>query len=118
MVQVKATKSIETVWNILRAELSPRRETAVNTPHAVKTAYQEFKQTHPEWANSLFDETFLCQEAAPLFANGKLPNAKQLAQAWRNQFNVGTTTQRATDIRKVQPIAAVFLQMVRQELRQ
>ncbi|GJM40684.1 MAG: hypothetical protein DHS20C20_09660 [Ardenticatenaceae bacterium] len=118
MYQVNPTKSIETVWNVFRAGLSSRRETAVIIPHAVQAAYQEFQQTHPEWANSLFDGTFLCQDAAPLFANGKLPNAKQLAKAWRSQFKVGTSAQKDADIRKVQPVAAIFLQMVRQELHQ
>lgn len=118
MNQATAGKSVKNVLDLFKIDVSWKRETAVTTPHAVKAAYQEFRQTHPKWANSLFDETFLYQVAAPLFANGTLPTAKKLAIAWRSQFKVGTSSQRAADIRKVQPVAAIFLQMVRQELRQ
>ena len=118
MYQLKASNTVRTIWHFFRAELAAKRATAVTIPHAVKVAYQEFQKTHPQWANSLFDETFLCAKAAPLFANGALPTAKKLATAWRNQFQVGTPAQKTVDVQKVQPVAAVFLQMVRRELQQ
>lgn len=117
MYQLKATKTVRNVWQIFRAGLTEKTNTAVSTEKAVRIAYQEFEQLYPEWAASLFDERFLHHNAAPLFANGRVPAAYQLANAWRNQFNVGTPTQKAADIRKMQPVAAIFLQMVRQELR-
>ncbi|WP_420641848.1 hypothetical protein [Candidatus Leptofilum sp.] len=117
MYQLKANNIFRTIGNVFSAGLAPQSKTAVSTPHAVKAAYQTFQQSHPEWAASLFDETFLCRNAAPLFANGTLPTAEQLATAWRNQFNVGSPDQQTADIQKVMPVAAVFLQLVRRELR-
>lgn len=115
MYQLFSGKPVAILFNVLNLA-EGRRQTAVFTPRAIKAAYQKFEQAHPEWADSLFDESFLCKEAAPLFANGSLPTSKQLATAWRNQFGIGSPAQKAADIRKMQPVAAIFLQMVQQEL--
>ena len=116
MYQLKATKTVSNIWSIFRAGLTSENKTAVSTQQAVRTAFQEFQKLYPSWTDSLFDERFLYREAAPLFANGKLPNSRQLANAWRGQFNVGTPAQKAADVQKMQPVAGLFLQMVRQEL--
>lgn len=113
--QTSSNKLINSVFNF-RWQRGVRQGTAVSIPQAVQIAYQQFQQTHAEWVDSLFDESFLTTEAAPLFARHTLPKATQLAIAWCNQFGTGMSAKKAADIEKVLPIAKTFLAMVAKEL--
>lgn len=93
------------------------RQTAVSVHKAVSIAYQLFQKTHSEWVDSLFDESFLNVEAAPLFARNTLPTATQLAIAWCNQFGTGMSAKRAADIETALPIAKTFLAMVQKAMK-
>ena len=88
----------------------------LSVSQAVDTAYEQFRQTHSEWVDSLFDKSFLTTEAAPLFARNHLPTATQLAIAWCNQFGTGMSAKKAADIEKALPVAKAFLAMVQQAM--
>ncbi len=87
---------------------------------AMTRTYATFDSQHPQWTESLFDETFLKNRAAPLLARALLrdnpPTSTELAQAWADQVGTGERT-RAQTITRVEPVAADFLAIYEQELR-
>lgn len=105
----------QAVWTHPRMFVSRRTQNRV-LQTAVRAAYQQFAQQHPEWVASLFDESFLNNEAAVLFANNTLPSATRLAIAWCNQFGTGLSAKKAADIERALPPAKTFLALVNQEL--
>lgn len=109
-------KLFSSVFNF-RWQSALARRTAVSNPQAVQIAYKQFRQTHPEWVDNLFDESFLITEAAPLFARSSLPTATQLAIAWCNQFGTGMSAKKAADIERILPVAKSFLVMMQQAMK-
>jgi tetratricopeptide (TPR) repeat protein len=83
---------------------------------AVRRALGRFDTSHAVWSTSFFDRHFLESRAAPLVARmvstGDPPTSRELATAWREQFGPG-----AGGIEEVEPVAAAFLRILREELR-
>lgn len=83
---------------------------------ALREALERFDTAHAVWSKSFFDQHFLESRAAPLLArmisSGDPPTSRELATAWREQFGPG-----ASGIEEVEPVAAAFLRILREELR-
>ena len=83
---------------------------------ALERTLQRFAKEPGAWTSSFFDAHFLEARAAPLIARmistGDAPTPREFAIAWREQFGPGTA-----GIDDVEPAAAAFLRILRQELR-
>jgi tetratricopeptide (TPR) repeat protein len=92
---------------------APAKQALAN---ALERTLQRFAQELGTWTSSFFDAHFLEARAAPLIARmistGDAPTAREFAVAWREQFGPGTA-----GIDDVEPAAAAFLRILRQELR-
>jgi hypothetical protein len=84
-------------------------------------AYQRFAQQNPEWADSLFDEYFLANRAAPLLARYAQPANRttpmELALAWFEECRGSQAAARKYNLTEVVAVAAEFLRDLDLELR-
>src|SRR3954453_11920022 len=77
-------------WEKVRNVLGRTPEQAV-LREAIRETLTTFERLHPEWAQSLFDQHFLSNTAAPIMARAVepelFPAAEELAAAWDAQFH-------------------------------
>jgi len=91
---------------------------------ALHSAYQTWAEAdgHAKWAASLFDESFLRHEGAPILAQLLLrdghPDPSDLAARWADSLNVRQPEQRTTYTRDLEPAAADFLDRLAHQLKQ
>ena len=87
---------------------------------ALSNSWRTFKDTHPEWSASFFDEAFMKGRAAPVLARCLArdgpPEPFELAAAWADQFPSARET-RHEHIEEAQKPASDFLQTLTTELR-
>ena len=83
-------------------------------------AYLRFARAYPRWAQSLFDDYFLTQAAAPLLRRAlrpqQHPSAVELAQAWWAQLARPAAEGWEDQLAEVIPVAAAFLDELDAEL--
>lgn len=87
---------------------------------AVESAYRDFALKHPQWAESLFDLTFLSGRGAPIvksYVEGTRPDVGEtLAQAYLDEIQLDTS-RRSAAMATVLPIARSFLQQLGGSIR-
>lgn len=87
---------------------------------ALKQAFQAFAEVHPDWADSLFDEHFLLQQAPRMekqyCADGRLPTPLDLAVAWHMQLGNVPKAMRQRHIADVQLAASYFVAQLQEAL--
>jgi hypothetical protein len=88
---------------------------------ALARAFATFADRHPNWAASLFDQSFLVGPAAPLLARcltpAGSPDPSELAHVWAAQLGPENTT-RAGRLSEATAVSGDFLRMFEAELRQ
>jgi len=85
---------------------------------AFQQAYALFRERHPEWAESLFDQPFLEPRMALLLKdNLVLPTGLSLASWWADHLGLGDE-QRAYWVSRLTPVASDFLHLLRTALQQ
>ena len=88
---------------------------------ALQRAYLRFAERLPCWANSLFDEHFLKRWFLPRFSQDakalKALNAAALVWGWAEQFPYPVSSP-ARLLADLEPVAAVFLDLLRAELKE
>ena len=76
-------------------------------------AFARFAAEHPRWAESLFDEHFLCHAAAPLMARAldpaNRPTVFEFAEAWFTQCAAPGATAQDANLDEVAMAAFAFL---------
>jgi hypothetical protein len=86
---------------------------------AVRRAYKRFARQHPRWANSLFDEYFLSNDALPILMTAQRtqtwPVALDLALAWLAQFRQGRCGHTPAQVAAALPVATAFLDCLQAE---
>ena len=80
---------------------------------AIQSAYKKFEEQYPDWVDALFDETFLKNEASPLFAKylkgcGN-PTAAELANAWMSHLGSCSAEKEAHHVAMITPAIEDFL---------
>jgi hypothetical protein len=104
----------------LRAWLG-RDRTQLALQRSLARAMGTFAEQQPEWAASLFDETFLSGPAAPILARcltpTGAPDPEELATAWATQFGTGEAA-RQRAVNDASTAAGEFLRLFEAELRQ
>jgi hypothetical protein len=85
---------------------------------AFQQAYALFRERHPEWADSLFDQPFLERRIASLLKDDLvLPTGLSLASWWADHLGLGDR-QRAYWVSRLTPAASDFLHLLQAALRQ
>ena len=102
-----------------RLPASEGRRDLSSFQRAVQRAYRRFARQHPRWANSLFDDYFLTQQAAPtllaIYRNERWPTAYELSLAWFAQFETRMGENIYDRIYPAMGAAATFLDLLREE---
>jgi hypothetical protein len=122
LTQTMATTLPETLfaWALRRAAQLHGWLYQLAVRKARARAYRHFASQFPQWADSLFDEHFISQHAAPLLARYALsPTASapsDLALTWFAQVRAPHAAA-TPDLGEVRLVATAFLQAFERELR-
>ena len=88
---------------------------------ALEEAFEVFEPHYPQWVESLFNEYFLQNRAAPVLAKCLTrdgpPKGVELAEAWANQFDFSADN-RKQRVSELTPVASDFLRWFDEALRQ
>jgi energy-coupling factor transporter ATP-binding protein EcfA2 len=111
-------QSIAGDWVRKKLKLDPKQQAF---KRALDKAYQKFEKKYPQWANDLFNTSFLENEGAPILAQFLIrdgnPDPSELATRWADSLNIRNPERRTTLVRELEPAASDFLDYLASELK-
>jgi len=111
-------QSIAGDWVRKKLNLDPKQQAF---KRALDKAYQKFEKKYPQWANDLFNASFLENEGAPILAQFLIrdgnPDPSELATRWAESLSIRNPERRTTLVRELEPAASDFLDYLASELK-
>lgn len=120
--QLFSNKSVS-IFNVIRniVTITKSDVKAANIDQALSKALTVFRNTHPNWVNSLFNQHFVMVHVKPVvemnLSHGRLPSALDLAMLWDRQFGEDEFSLREACITELTQAAKVFVNILNAELR-